>query len=160
MPGSSETTPSTSTWCPSHGGFTGALTSVCSVRKYISPSYSASQHGTVLVSRTMGSHETQACAWARPLAARAQSADKPIAQTARAPPHNALRKLSEVFPLLVGEADVEAAIVEIDHLAQACRPSRSRSTARAPTSPRSCCMTIVPTSLHLPEISARPGSCV
>src|SRR4051812_13602365 len=52
--GSSETTPSTSTWCPSQGGFTGALTSVCNVRKYISPWYSVSQHGTVLVSRTMG----------------------------------------------------------------------------------------------------------
>src|SRR5690349_15195747 len=52
--GSSATTPSTSTLCPSHGGFTGALTSVCNVRKYVSPSYSLSQHGTVFVSRTIG----------------------------------------------------------------------------------------------------------
>src|ERR1051325_4661466 len=53
-----DTTPSTSTRCPSCGGFTGALTSVCSVRKYSSPLYSASQHGTVDVSRTIG-HATK-----------------------------------------------------------------------------------------------------
>src|SRR5512134_3199669 len=62
MRGSSDTTPSTNTWCPSCGGFTGALTSVCSVRKYSSPLYSASQHGTVEVSRTIGQATKLRCA--------------------------------------------------------------------------------------------------
>src|SRR5689334_16179222 len=56
--GSFDTTPSTSTRCPNCGGFTGALTSVCNVRKYSSPLYSDSQHGTVDVSRTIG-HATK-----------------------------------------------------------------------------------------------------
>ena len=111
--------PSTSTRWPSHGGVTGALTSVCSVRKYSSPSYSASQHGTDAVSRTIGQRRSCAARPARRSAASgAASSRQRCTLRARRRSHSALRKLTRSLLLLLGVADVVAAIVEVDELAQ------------------------------------------